>query len=183
MAARHVLLGVAAGTVGTVALERTTAWFYRMQGERSRQREQSVREGFPMTVLARRALDPVPGEKASGQDTKKTSRLSSGLHWGLSLSGGMLYGLLYRRVPFLGRMAGAPYGLMFWLINDEILNTAFRLAPPPQKFPLITHLRGMVGHLAYGMTIAGVFQLLNARVERRRRPWYRRTDWVPLVGR
>jgi uncharacterized membrane protein YagU involved in acid resistance len=60
--------------------------------------------------------------------------------------------MLRRRFPAIAAARGLAFGAAFFLIVDEVLNTALRLTPPPRAFPWQTHARGLGGHIAYGMT-------------------------------
>jgi hypothetical protein len=54
------------------------------------------------------------------------------------------------------------------LIVDEGLTPALRFSAPNRAYPLATHLRGFVAHLAYGLTVAAVTE--TAWKLTRRRP-------------
>jgi uncharacterized membrane protein YagU involved in acid resistance len=45
---------------------------------------------------------------------------------------------------------GLLFGLVFWLVVDEIMNPVLRLTRGPLAYPWQTHLRGGVGHLIFG---------------------------------
>ncbi len=160
MPPRHVLTGMASGFMGTFALRCTTAWLYRLQGERSKRREQEVRPRQAMEVFAERIVGPFPVSDAR----RLGDRLAVPLHWVFGLAVGATYGALYARSSNLTRWAGLPFGALLWLVNDEGMNTALGLTPPPQKFPLITHVRGLVAHLAFGVATAAVFRGIEQRI-------------------
>lgn len=52
--------------------------------------------------------------------------------------------------------AGLLTGASQTLILDEGITPAFGFSAPNLDYPLLTHLRGLVAHLAYGLTLAGV---------------------------
>lgn len=58
--------------------------------------------------------------------------------------------------------AGVLTGLGLWLFVDEGANALFGLTPPPTAYPRETHVRGLVGHLAYGGTLGVLLSLGNA---------------------
>lgn len=41
-----------------------------------------------------------------------------------------------------------------YVLVDEVANPLLKFTPPPQKYPLVTHLRGLAGHFAYGLGLA-----------------------------
>ena len=73
------------------------------------------------------------------------------VHFGLGVVPGALYATM-RRAPFGGATRGIALGLLLWALNDEYLNTRLGLAGPYDAYPPETHLRGLVGHLALGVT-------------------------------
>jgi uncharacterized membrane protein YagU involved in acid resistance len=47
-------------------------------------------------------------------------------------------------------VAGLLAGLGMWLLVDEGANAALGFTPPATAYPRETHLRGLLGHVAYG---------------------------------
>ena len=56
--------------------------------------------------------------------------------------------LTRRGVPPLA--AGVASGMAGFLLMDELANSLF-FTPPPQAYPVESHLRGAVGHLTLGL--------------------------------
>jgi hypothetical protein len=48
--------------------------------------------------------------------------------------------------------AGLATGTGGFLLVDELANGLF-FTPPPQSYPVESHLRGVVGHLTFGATL------------------------------
>lgn len=42
------------------------------------------------------------------------------------------------------------------LIADEAMTPALGFSAPNRAYPLVTHLRGYLAHLAFGLAVAGV---------------------------
>ena len=101
-------------------------------------------------------------EAATGRRLEPSvkDRLASVLHYALGIVPGALYGLL-RRFPIVGAKRGLVYGVLLWLLNDELLNTALGLAAPPQAYPLESHARGLVGHIVLGITTDAGIDILG----------------------
>jgi hypothetical protein len=59
--------------------------------------------------------------------------------------------LTRRGVPPLA--AGLGSGMGGFLLVDELANSLF-FTPPPQAYPVESHLRGVVGHLTLGAAMA-----------------------------
>jgi uncharacterized membrane protein YagU involved in acid resistance len=63
-----------------------------------------------------------------------------------------------RRFGMTPSGAGVASGLSMAVLVDEIANPLLGFTPPPQKYPLVSHLRGMAGHLVYGLGVAGLVE-------------------------
>jgi hypothetical protein len=144
---RIVLVGAAAGYAAGKVMDRATTWFYQRQSDASKQREgELLPEGAPM-ASARKLAGLVGAQPADEQ----VGRIATVLHQSL----GQLYGvgavaLTRAGVPPL--TAGVASGVAGLLLVDELANSLF-FTPPPQAYPVQSHLRGVVGHLSFGATL------------------------------
>lgn len=96
---------------------------------------------------------------ATGMELTKEGRARAvqAVHYALGIIPGALYGGTRGRLPLVGTGRGAAYGAALWALNDEWLNAELGLSGPIASYPLDTHVRGAVGHLALGIvTDAGV---------------------------
>jgi hypothetical protein len=144
----EVLLGIGAGYLASKLMDRVTTAHQERQSEASRRREEQLQD-VPAYVKAAEKLAEVRGLDI---DQERAEQLGLRLHRGLGLSGGVTAGLLVSRgMSPLG--AGILTGLGLWLLVDEGANVLFGLTPPPTAYPRETHVRGLVGHLAYGGTL------------------------------
>jgi hypothetical protein len=82
------------------------------------------------------------------------------LHYGLGMGPGAVYGAIRDRVPLIGAGRGLLFGALVFAVNDEYLNTALGLAGPPSAYPASSHYRGLIGHLALGMTTDTLLDIL-----------------------
>ena len=143
-AIRVLFVGAAAGVAAGQVMDRATTWFYERQSDASRQRENELLpEGAPM-ASARKLAGLIGAEPTDDQ----TGQLAAAMHRSL----GQLYGvaaaaLTRRGVPPVA--AGVATGVGGFLLVDELANSLF-FTPPPQAYPVESHLRGLVGHLAFG---------------------------------
>jgi uncharacterized membrane protein YagU involved in acid resistance len=80
----------------------------------------------------------------------------------LGIGGGLLYVLLRRFLRMSPVMAGLLSGMALFVVVDEGLTPALGLSAPNLDYPLSTHLRGFLGHLAYGAAVAATAELLMA---------------------
>lgn len=148
---KAVLLGIGAGYAASKLMDRVTTAYQEQQSEASKQREKELQE-VPAYVKAAEKLGEIRGEQI---EQERAERLGQRLHLGLGLSGGVTAGLLAARGvnPFT---AGILTGLGMWVFVDEGANAMLGLTPPATAYPRETHIRGLVGHLAYG-TALGIF--------------------------
>jgi hypothetical protein len=143
-AVRVLFVGAAAGLAAGQVMDRATTWFYERQSDASKQRENELLpEGAPM-ASARKLAGLLGAEPTDDQ----TGQLAEAMHRSL----GQLYGvaaaaLARRGVPPVS--AGVACGVGGFLLVDELANGLF-FTPPPQAYPVESHLRGLVGHLTFG---------------------------------
>lgn len=139
-----VLLGAAAGAGAIFVMDKVTSLLYARERKSIKDRENEARAGkSAYENAAQRYL----GDK----------ELGPAIHWFVGISSGALYGLLRNRSRDVGIGSGLAYGLATYLLLDEALTAALKLAPPPDAFPWQTHARGLVGHLVFGAILDGAF--------------------------
>jgi uncharacterized membrane protein YagU involved in acid resistance len=54
--------------------------------------------------------------------------------------------------------AAAASGVSMALVVAEIANRLLGFTPSPQRYPVATDLRGVVGHLVYGFAVAALVE-------------------------
>jgi hypothetical protein len=144
---RDAIRGGIAGGVATAVMDLVTTGFMQGQSEEELAREEAARpNGKP---ALENLVDDLGWRRGRGFGRRR-SIVSSGIHFGLGVVPGALYGVLRDRVPLVGSMRGLVYGAGLWALNDEYLNTRLGYAGPYEAYPAKTHLRGLVGHLALG---------------------------------
>ncbi len=144
-----ILRGAIAGGVATWVMDQVTTAMLVSQPAEVTEREKTARpngqsalENLVDRLAAYLDIELTPEDKAS---------VSQVAHYGLGVVPGAGYGLLRRRMPFVGAGRGLLYGFLLWAINDEYLATRLGIAAPPEAYPPETHLRGLVGHLVLGV--------------------------------
>jgi hypothetical protein len=143
-AIRVLVVGAAAGYVAGQVMDKATTWYYGRQSDASKQRENELLpEGAPMAA-ARKVAGLVGAEPTDDQ----AGRLAAAMHQSL----GQLYGVVAAALTRGGVppvRAGLASGVAGFLLVDELANSLF-FTPPPQAYPVESHLRGAVGHLTFG---------------------------------
>lgn len=166
---RDALASAVAGFVATKITEQGQMALYRATPSKVRKREDRARPGPPPQLAAQktlRALGVAPTEK-------RTAAAAMGFHYGLGLAWAPSY-LLLRRYGGLGPVsAGLLSGAAMSLLVDEGLTPALGFSAPNRAYPDTTHVRGFVGHLLFGLALAGAAEgvgALLARAGRGHRP-------------
>jgi len=165
-----VLIGVAAGAVGTAVMDQYFRAASKVQealagddaggdgdGGGGRLDDISItsierrEDENATTTLARAAHERVTGEEPS--DTRK-QRLGTAVHWGMGLSMGALYGLLRGRRDGSDVGGGLVFGAGVWAAADELMVPLLGLSKGPTAHSAEEHLQGLSAHLVYGATTA-----------------------------
>jgi hypothetical protein len=162
--AEDLAVGALAGYVGTKAMEPVSMTLYQMESEQARAQEDEVRPGPPFQIAAEKTARWL-GLKL---DDKQMQKAAMAFHYGLAISWAPLYALLRRRWRLRPVPAGLTTGSAMSLIADELVTPALGFSAPNRAYPLVTHLRGYVAHLVFGLAVAGVTE--TTWCLRRRRP-------------
>jgi hypothetical protein len=155
-AIRVLVVGGAADYLAGQAMDRATTWFYDRQSDASKQRENELLPGGAPLATARKLAGVIGAEPTDDQ----AGRIALGLHQSV----GQLYGVVAAALTRRGvapLTAGVATGAGGFLLVDELANSLF-FTPPPQAYPVESHLRGVVGHLTFGV-ITGLLLTLARR--------------------
>ena len=138
-------VGAAVGYGASWTMDRATGWYLERQSEASRRREDEIEPGGA-PVLAGRKLAGWVGRKVSDDEA---ARIGFVVHRSL----GVAYGMTAAALARAGKgpvKAGIATGVAaFVLVDEGVVSTLF--TPPPWAYPVESHLRGAIGHLAYGV--------------------------------
>ncbi len=151
-------IGLVGGYVGTKVMEPVSTKLYEWESEGDRQREDEVRPGPPYEIAARKTTHLL-GLEFSDQRIQKLGTVV--FHYGLGMSWGPVYTLLRRRTDLNPVVAGLSTGAAMSLIMDEGLTPLLGFSAPNRAYPLATHLRGFVAHLAFGLGVAATAETLT----------------------
>lgn len=155
---RGFVRGALAGVAATWVMGTVTSYMYEHESEDARRAETEAREGKMAFGVAAESAAEAVGRRLTDEQRE---RLGAKIHWVLGMGAGALYGA--GRTPGrgveLGR--GLAFGTGFYLLVDEIGNPVLGLTPGPGAFPWQAHARGLVGHLAFGVTAEVVLSLME----------------------
>lgn len=154
---RTSLEGAVGGALAGAAMNAVTTSFLSRQSHDSRARERKLSPDGAPNAAARRLLMHAGFEP----DDETVRRVGRALHWTFPVVGGIAIGNLTRgkRRPLPDSMAAA---LVMWALFDEITPWATGTTPSPAEYPLVTHARGLVGHVGFGAVLGNVLTLLRS---------------------
>jgi hypothetical protein len=137
----------AAGYGAARVMGQATTFLYEQQTDEAKQQEEDASYGVAYDVAAKKTAALVGKELTQEQ-------AGMAIHYALALGWVPLYMVARRRYGMTPFGAGTASGLSMALLVDEIGNPLLGFTPPPQEYPLVTHLRGIAGHLVYGLAMA-----------------------------
>jgi hypothetical protein len=155
----EVVKGAIAGAVATWSLDRVTNWMYEREPRAAREREDRARHGRTAYEAAAERLARLMGRNL---DPNQRRAWGTAIHWALGIGAGAIYTAFGRKFPGARKAGGLAFGTAFWAAVDEGLVALLGLTPPPQAFPWETHVRGLAGHLAFGLATDGTLRVLDA---------------------
>lgn len=159
--AADLAIGLVSGLVATKVTGFAQEALYRPMPESVKEQEERVRPGPPPKVAAEKTAERL-GVRLEG---KRLETAASVVHYGLGAVWGPVYGLLRRHSGMSAPGAGFVTGASMSLIVDEALTPVFGFSAPNRDYPPITHLRGLLGHLVYGATVAVTAEVLYRLVD------------------
>jgi hypothetical protein len=139
---------VAAKTV----MDPVTVKLYEWEDPGARQREDALRPAQPYRIAAEKTTRLL----GLALPDRLLDKLALGFHYGVAVSWAPLYALLRRSTKLGPVTAGVVTGASMALVVDEGLTPALGLSAPDRAYPLATHVRGIAGHLAFGLGVAAL---------------------------
>jgi hypothetical protein len=161
--AADAALAVATGFGSAKIMGKATTFLYEQQTDAAKQQEEEASYGVAYNVAAKKTA-ALAGKELTDEQAGKAGMA---IHYALAMGWVPLYMLARRRLGMTPFGAGAASGLSMALIVDEIGNPLLGFTPPPQKYPLVSHLRGFAGHLVYGLSMAALVEA-GWKITRRR---------------
>lgn len=148
--------GVVGGYVGTKVMNPVTTKLQALAPEADKQREKAVSPGSPYKIGAEKAAALLGVKLTEGQ----LNAAASAMPYTVGITGGLLYVALRRLLHLNPLLAGLTSGMALFVVVDEGLTPTLGLSAPDRAYPLSTHLRGLIGHLAYGGAVAATAEIL-----------------------
>ena len=152
-------MGAVAGALGVWAMDKVGSFMYDQEDASALEREHRARVHGKDPAHA--ALDKVADVTGASIPTEQPSRAGIGIHYGLGVGPGALYGVARHEVPQLRAGGGALYGLGLFLAQDEVMAPLLGIAGPPGEYPWQAHFRGLVSHVTLGVVTETVLTLFD----------------------
>ena len=147
---RDLAIGAAIGYCASRVMDLATGWCFEHQSEASRRREEEVAPGGTL-VLAGRWLAGMLGRDVTDEEAER-------IGWVIHRVLGVTYGTAAAALARSGvspLQAGIATGATAFVLVDEGFMSAF-VTPPPWAYLPESHVRGIVGHLAYGGAVGAM---------------------------
>ncbi|MDD9207177.1 hypothetical protein PU560_11980 [Georgenia sp. 10Sc9-8] len=144
------LVAAAAGVAASATMDPVTSLIQRAQSARSREVEARVSHGVADEVVVEKLAGLLGTELTERQQGAARQVMRYGLGVGLA----PVYMALRRWVGMSPWGAGLTAGIGLFVLVDEGLNPVLGSTPPPQAYPLVTHVRGLAGHVVLGLALA-----------------------------
>ena len=145
-----ITIGLLAGLVATRVYGIVQEALARPMPKRIKEHEEKLRPEPTSRVAARKIAENLDCRL----DERRLKLATIAIHYGLGLAWGPVYGFLRRHGRMRPLAAAFTTGATLSLIVDEMLVPALGFCPPNRAFPVATHIRGFLNHLAYGAVTA-----------------------------
>jgi hypothetical protein len=154
--------GLAAGFVGAVAQSLFFACTKKVAPQPSAQAFEPV-EPEQLTETATETVARRFKEQLARRGPLQHPELAAQVvHLGFGSAWGAVYGLAAGTLPSVATFRGGmTFGMIVWLVSDDLLLPTFRLSAWPQHYPVKNHLYAILAHAAYGVAMAAAFRGLD----------------------
>lgn len=152
---RTFVIGCLSGAIGAQSMTAATTLVYALTPEEIREQERTVSPG-PAHELASRHIARALGIELRAD---QLPRFGLALHILIGIVGGQGY-MTLRRTGVRPAVAALAVSLAIWALIDEGMVPSMGWSAPNAEYPAATHLRGLIGHLTLGTTVAVSAELL-----------------------
>jgi hypothetical protein len=149
----NIRVGALVGYAASRTMDQATTWFYASQSEDSKRREEELAPGGALVQLGKQ-LGAVVGRDLTDDEA---GRVGLAVHRTLGVSYGMAASALVKK-GVRPLVAGMVVGALAFVLVDE--GTAISQL---RDYPLESHLRGVVGHGAFGLAAGILLALIDER--------------------
>ncbi len=152
--AADAAISIVAGLFASKVMDGVTTRIYEAQSDEAKKHETDVSYGVAYNVAVRKTADRL-GLRLTEQQVNTGGQV---MHYGLGIALAPTYMILRRRTTLTPPGAGITAGVVLYAVLDEAINPLLGFTPPPQAYPLVTHLRGLAGHVVLGLALASAVE-------------------------
>jgi hypothetical protein len=149
----NLVVGALVGYVASRAMDQATTWFYAQQSDESKRREEEIAPGGTLVQFGKQVGEALGKEL----DDDEAGRVGLLFHRTMGSTYGMVVAALVRR-GMRPMTAGLTVGTGAFVLIDE--GTALS---DFAAYPVESHLRGVVGHAAFGLVAGALMSLIEGR--------------------
>ena len=101
---------------------------------------------------------PFVSRKLSSRETRIGSAI---VHYAVGGAAGALYATAVHWIPRVTKLRGVGFGIVLWLVGDEIVMPAFGLTATARNYSLRMRANALGEHLVYAFTVNLVYRRLT----------------------
>lgn len=157
--ARGIIVGAAAGLVGTLAMTAFQSWWSKSQPAGPPLGSSGNGDPEPPTEKAADAIS----EATQGQDLSAGEREKAGdaVHFTMGTTCGAIYGALSEFIPAVTALDGVAYGSCVWLVANNAAVPSLGLSEPPSEQSTSEQVSSFLAHAVYGLSVDLTRRVLN----------------------
>lgn len=156
---RDAIRGALAGAFATWVMDLVTTGIYEIHPPEVLEQEKAAQPNGKSSVA--NLIDRVESLTGLTVPPERRPTVENAVHYALGVAPGAAYGVLRHYVPASRLGRGLAYGLVLFVVNDELLNTGLGLSGPIDAYPPESHLRGLAGHAVLGVATETGIQVLG----------------------
>lgn len=167
---QSTLVGLSAGLISTWIMTKSQGQIKKVQknfsddqGEEEREDQDQSQDEDPSTVkLANKVSNVVVQHPIPEKNKPVAGQI---VHYGFGASMGALYGALNYKNHRETFASGVAYGVLVWLVADNMLVPLMGLSKSPLNTSMKTHLYALGSHLVYGASLGKLSEVTERRLD------------------
>jgi uncharacterized membrane protein YagU involved in acid resistance len=156
---RDVMRGALAGAFATWLMDLVTTGIYEIHPPEVLEQEKAAQPNGKSSVT--NLVDRVEAVTGFDIPSERRPAVENAVHYALGVLPGAAYAVLRRYAPASRLGRGLAYGLVLFVVNDELMNASLGLSGPIEAYPPESHLRGFAGHAVLGVATETGIQVLG----------------------
>lgn len=146
---RDLLVGAASGVLASAVTGKADHLLDHLVSDEQKRRERQVRTGSGHEVAAASFARKLAGPRASARSLRRGQALFGALY---GIGWGLVYAALRHRAPQVGRAAGLPFAVPFFLACDGGIAPRLGFSPSLRAIPWQLNVKELANHVAWTAT-------------------------------